>query len=234
MPSPTTPDASQQERLSRARAALRQVETRVGTDRQAWSRPSMPLAAELEELLPQGLRRGQVVSVTGSTSLMLALAAEASREGSWTAAIGMPAVGVVAAARRGMVLDRLALIPHPGVQAPQAVGACVDGMDLVMLGESLALSEADRRRLASRAKERGGGILAAGPWPGAHVTIVVERAVWSGLGAGDGRLRERELTAVVTGRREGPARRVRLVLDADQGMRRERAVTRLGVGEEVA
>src|SRR5690554_1973593 len=113
----STPEVSQQQRLNRARAALKGVEARIGAGRPAWDRPVFPLAPELERLLPEGLRRGQVVAVTGATSLMLALAARASAAGSWTAAIGMPTVGVVAAARRGIELSRLALIPHPGAHA---------------------------------------------------------------------------------------------------------------------
>lgn len=228
----TTSAASREERLSRARAALAGVESRIGAAREGWDRPVLPLASDLAPLLPDGLRRGQVVAVSGATSLMLALAAEASRAGSWTAVVGMPAVGVVAAARRGIELDRLALIPHPGAQAAQAVGACVDGMDLVLLGQGLALSEADRRRVASRARERGGVIIAAGDWTGAHVRLDVERSSWSGLGSGEGRLRERELTVAVSGRRQGGVRRVRVLLDTDPGLRWSRSGAR--VDEEVA
>ena len=234
MPIEPTPNPSQEERLSRARAALKGVETRLGAAREAWDRPALPLTADLAELMPEGLRRGQVVAVTGATSLMLALAAEASRAGSWTAAIGMPTVGVVAASRRGIELSRLALIPHPGAQAADAVGACVDGMDMVLLGERLALSDADRRRIGARVRERGGVVIAAGDWPAAHVRLDVERSVWSGLGAGDGRLRERELTVAVGGRRAGAARRVRVLLDSDLGTRWTRPGARIDVDEEVA
>ncbi|MFV0632689.1 MAG: hypothetical protein ACK5NO_01190 [Demequina sp.] len=230
----TDATATREERLSRARAALAGVEARIGTTREAWDRPMLPLASELEPLLPEGLCRGQVVEVSGATSLMLALAAGASREGSWTVAIGMPAVGVVAAARRGVDLSRFALIPHPGAQAAEAVGACVDGMDVVLLGPALALSDADRRRLSSRARERGSVIITAGAWVGAQVRLDVEKAAWTGLGVGDGRLRERELTVAVTGRSRAVATRVRVVLDADKELRPERAVVRIGVDEEVA
>ncbi len=214
----STSDVSQEQRLSRARAALKGVEMRIGAARPAWDQPALPLASELTSLLPEGLKRGQVVTVTGATSLMLALAAQASAAGSWTAAIGMPTIGVVSAARRGIALERLALIPHPGAQAVQAVSACVEGVDVVLLGERLALSDTDRRRLAARAKERGSLIVAAGPWQGAHVNLTVERSVWRGLGAGDGRLRSRELTVAVGGRRQGALRRVRVVLDSEPGM----------------
>ncbi|CAA9257662.1 MAG: hypothetical protein AVDCRST_MAG54-2310, partial [uncultured Actinomycetospora sp.] len=46
--------------------------------------PVLPVAGALAGLLPDGgLRRGSTVAVCGSTSLLLALLAEASRAGSW-------------------------------------------------------------------------------------------------------------------------------------------------------
>src|SRR6478736_530314 len=222
-----------QERLERARAALAAVQTRIGTTRsvtgtECWDTPALPLAPLLSDVLPGGLRRGQVVAVQGSTSLVLALVAEASREGSWAAMIGMPQVGVVAAARRGIELARLALVPHPGAQAPAVVGACVDGMDVVVLGPRLALADSDRRRLLARARERGAVLISAGPWDGAHITLSVEGSRWSGLGAGDGRLRERQLSVAVGSRASGQSRRVLLTLDSEPGLGRE---TRASVGQ---
>jgi len=223
-----------QTRLDRARAALGAVHQKVGVDRTPDEAPALPLADVLSDLMPQGLRRGQVVSVEGSTSLMLALGSAASAQGSWTAIVGLPRVGVVAAARRGIELSRLALMPHPGVQAAQVVGACVDGMDVVMLGPRLALSHADRRRLASRARERGSVLIVAEPWDGANVSLTVEGSRWRGLGSGDGRLREREMTVVVDGRSQGTRRRVNVTLDVDPGVAWARPGVRTTIDEEVA
>lgn len=209
-------------RLARARAALTAVESRVGSGREGWDSPTLPLATSLSEVLPGGLRRGQVVSVEGSTSLMLALAARASAEGSWTVAIGMPSLGIVAAARRGIELHRLALVPHPGVNVAAVAGACVDGMDVVLCGPGLALSDADRRRLVARARERGSVIVAAGSWAGAHARLVVEASRWEGLGAGDGRLRSRTLTVAIRAREGSPVSRVVLTLDQQRSLPRVR------------
>ena len=220
----------QSARLEKARAALASVQTRVGTNRsfgtgaECWDAPTLPLAPALSDVLPTGLRRGQVVAVQGSTSLVLALVAEASREGSWAAMIGMPSVGVVAAARRGIELARLALVPHPGAQAPAVAGACVDGMDVVVMGPRLALSDADRRRLAARARERGSVIISAGAWGGAHMNLAVTQNNWRGLGAGDGRLRTRDMLIEVTSRAGGQARRLALTLDADVTLRTRESV----------
>ncbi|WP_062377581.1 hypothetical protein [Demequina pelophila] len=202
-------------RLAKAREALAGVQRRVGTTRERWEAPVLPLAPVLDQVLPEGLRRGRVVAVDGSTSLLLALAAEASRAGAWTAFVGLPSVGVVAAARRGIDLDRVAAIPHPGAHAAAVAGACVEGMELVLLGTGLALSDADRRRLASRARERGAVLLCQGRWPGAHATVTALRSRWHGLGAGDGRLRGRDLTVQVEGRNAGAPRFVTVPLDGE-------------------
>ncbi|MDN4473108.1 hypothetical protein [Demequina zhanjiangensis] len=205
------------DRLAAARAALKEVEARVGVARDASER-AWRVDDEWNALLPDGLPRGRVVSVAGSTSLLLALAGQASREGAWVAAVGMPTVGVVAAARRGIDLSRLALVPEPGLQAAAVVGLCLEGVDVVMTGDRLAMSDSDRRRLASRAREQGALLLAVGAWPGAELSLEVERVRWSGLGAGDGRLRGREATVAVSGRRLGAVRRVRVELDVDRSL----------------
>ncbi|WP_084126362.1 hypothetical protein [Demequina sp. NBRC 110054] len=220
------------DRLAAARAALKEVEARVGVARDDSDR-AWPVDQAWSALLPDGLPRGRVVSVCGSTSLLLALAGQASQRGAWAAAVGMPAVGVVAARRRGIDLSRLALVPEPGVQAAAVLALCLEGVDVVMTGERLALSEADRRRLASRAREQGALLLSAGPWAGAELSLDVERVRWSGLGAGDGRLRGREATVVVTGRRAGAARRVRIALDVDHALASSRAAA-AETREEVA
>src|SRR5438045_2983301 len=61
----------------------------------------LPVLEPLQTLLPDGLRRGSTVAV-GSTSLALALAAGPSAAGSWTAAAGVPALGLTAAAELGV------------------------------------------------------------------------------------------------------------------------------------
>jgi len=212
-------EASRGDRLSAARAALKGAEERLSTTRLAWDAPRLPLAESLAPVLPDGLRRGQVVAVTGSTSLMLALAGEASRAGSWTSMIGMPHAGILAAAGRGVDLTRLALVPHPGIHAAAVVGACIDGMDVVLLGPRLAMSDADRRRVMAKAREGGSVLIVAGSWPGAHAVLEVKGVRWGGLGAGDGRLRHRELTVAIEGRARGAVKMVTIAVDVDRQWR---------------
>ncbi|HEX7805929.1 MAG TPA: hypothetical protein VF413_07190 [Cellulomonas sp.] len=163
-------------------------------------RPSLPVPGVLSGLLPDGLRRGSTVAVLGSTSHVLALLAEACSGGAWAAVVGQPTVGLLAAAQAGVDLERLAVVPQPGIEAPMVVAALLDGVDVVLVGPEAVLTDGDRRRLVSRARERGSVLLASGTWSGADVVLTAERGRWSGVGAGDGRLRTCELRVTRTGR----------------------------------
>ena len=169
----------------------------------------LPVHAELADLLPWGgLRRGSTVAVRGSTALLLALLAEATANGSWAAVVGMPDLGLLAAAELGVAVDRLALVPNPGGQPSAVVAALLDGVDLVAVGTAGSggrLTDALARRLSARARHRGAVLLPFGPWPGADLELSCERAVWSGLGDGHGHLNRRE--AVVCARGRGAAAR---------------------------
>lgn len=173
----------------------------------------LPVLPALEGLLPgAGLRRGATVSigsppgVGGVTSLALALVADASRLGSWVAAVGLPSLGLVAADELGVALERLVLVAAPERDAWGGVAAAlVDGFDLVVLhaGRS-GVRPADARRLAARARERGSVLLQLGPgWPeGADLQLQVTRARWEGLGDGHGHLQARKVRVSRSGRGE--------------------------------
>lgn len=163
-------------------------------------RPSLPVPPQLREILPEGLRRGSVTVVAGSTSLLLSLLAEASQAGSWGALVGAPSINLLAAAQAGVDLSRLVLVPGPGIDSAPAVAALLDGMDIVVVGPEVVLVDSDRRRLAARARERASVVLAMRPWQGASMTLTAERSQWSGLGVGHGRLRSRLLTVTRSGR----------------------------------
>lgn len=160
----------------------------------------LPVHPALAGLLPSGvLDRGATLVVNGSTSLVLAMLAEASQAGSWAALVGLPRVGVLAAHQLGLDLGRLVLVPAPGPDGPTVVAALIDGVDVVVVGD-VALADADRRRLSARARERGAVLVSTTPWAGAQVTLEAEMASWEGLGRGEGRLRSRRLTVRGGGR----------------------------------
>src|SRR5918995_4072846 len=187
----------------------------------------LPVVPALRPLLPnQGLRRGTTVTVSRSAALALALVAGASAAGSWVAAVGLPDLGILAAAETGIALERLALVPTPGPRAwPTVVAALLDAIDVVLVRSPPGLPPAQARRLAARARERGAVLVPLGPWSEpADLRLAVTASTWRGLGQGHGRLHSRQVEVLVTGR--GPAtreRRVHLWLPSPNG-----AITRAG------
>jgi hypothetical protein len=167
----------------------------------------LPVLPALAPLLPGGgLQRGTTVAVgtqdglPGATSLALALAAGASQAGSWVAAVGLGALGLVAATELGVALDRLVLVADPGRQR--------DGWASVV------------GRLVARARERGAVLMAVGgdlPGERSPVRLTVVTAAWTGLGEGWGHLAGRRMTVETGGRGEAARpRRAELWLpDAD-------------------
>jgi hypothetical protein len=189
----------------------------------------LPVHPSLAALLPDGgLRAGTTVAVRGSTSLLLTLLAEASRDGAWTVLVGYPAAGMAAAADAGCDLARTLVVPLPagsGVDAAAVLAALIDGMDVVVVGPEVVLLDQDRRRLTTRARDRETVLLAALPTPalsagfsplqrpsagrkastqqegwGAHVVLEATGGGWGGVDQGTGWLRRRTLRVRRTGR----------------------------------
>ena len=186
-------------------------------------RQLLPVDDALVPLLPGGgLRRGSIVATQGgaATSLVLATVAAASGQGSWVALVGLPSVGLVAAAELGVALDRLAVVDQPDRGSwAGVVAALVDAVDLVVVGPT-RVRPGDARRLAARARERGSVLLPVGmEWPEApDITLTVGAGRWEGLGAGSGHLRARRVRVQATGRRDAARpRSVELWLPAEGG-----------------
>ncbi|MCY4515813.1 MAG: hypothetical protein OXB99_01090 [Acidimicrobiaceae bacterium] len=184
----------------------------------------LPVADELAPLLTQpGLVPGSALAAQGPGALTLAtaFAAEVSRTGGWVTAVGLGRMGVSAVAERGVSLDRWVFVDEPGDAAAEVLNALIGNVDVVLLAAGVRLAAAHSRRLRTRLRERGtvvievaeerasrvgasGALGTAGPrGVGAFspdVTLTVERAAWTGLGLGHGRLRERRAEVVAVGR----------------------------------
>lgn len=185
-----------------------------------------------------GLRRGCIVAVEepglpgspgGSLSrppglalLCMTLAAGVSAAGAWCAAVGMPQLGVLAAAGAGVDLERLLLVPDPGSRWPQVAASLLEGCELVLLRPSTRPSPQVARRLAAHTRRSGGALVVADAggsgqgstvyprastlWEGAHVRLHAAHSQWVGIGDGHGRLRGRRVQVVATGRGGTPIR----------------------------
>ena len=168
---------------------------------------TVPVLDALVPLLPDtGLRRGQVVALVGpaATSLAFALAAGPSAAGAWVGAVGLPGLGLVAAAEAGVALERLVLVaaPDPAVWATVAA-TLVDAMDVVLLAPPRSARLGDVRRLQARVRERGAVVVHLGP-AGAFepdLTLTATSVLWHGLQRGAGHLRARQVTVTASGRR---------------------------------
>lgn len=160
----------------------------------------LPVHPALTGLFPWGgLRRGVTVAVRGSTSLLFALLAPPTETGSWAALVGLPDLGLRAAAELGVAVDRLALVPRPGANLPAVVAALLDGMDLVAV-DPARLTDSQLRRLSARARHRGAVLVSTGPWPGADLELTLARTRWTGLGDGHGYLEARDTLVAASGR----------------------------------
>lgn len=174
----------------------------------------LPVVPSLERLFPaRGMRRGAVVGVTGSVALALAVLVGPSQAGSWTAVVGLPDLGALAAEELGVDLARCALVPDPGPTWPTVVAALLDAIDVVAVRPPARVRASDARRLAARARERGSVLVVVGAWPeGPDVRLTVTGAEWRGLAQGHGALAGRRLSVVGSGRRAA-ARERRVAVD---------------------
>lgn len=188
----------------------------------------------LAGLFPEGgVRRGSTVRVPSSLSLVMALLAEPSTRGIWSAVVGLPDFGLVAAHEAGIDLAKLALIPEPGADLIQVVSALLDGVDVIVLGDTRRLRAGDRQRLAAKTRQKGAVLIATTHRAGTDVELEVAAGPgsWRGLvGDGHGRLSSRRVQVRVGGR-GGMAhrgRRASVLLPGPAG-----AVTDLGQAQSV-
>lgn len=200
---------------------LRKVVASTGTA-PAWQRTGtaeervVPVHSALAPLLPGGmLARGTIVSLPhwvappmggGCSYLALAMLAGATAGGSWVAAVNYPGFGIAAASGLGAVLSRILLV-EAGERWWEAVALLAGAVDMVLVPAPERSTAAQERGVAARVRvtdrQRGCALLFTGSWPGAHLSMRIERPVWGGLGQGTGNLTGRRVAVVAGGRRAG-------------------------------
>jgi hypothetical protein len=183
---------------------------------------TLPVIEPLASLLPSGsLVRGQAVACRGvaAPSLALALAVEAAAAGSWLAVVGMPWLGVEAAAELGIPLERLVRVDPGDSDWADITAAVLDGFEVVITPVPRRLPAAPLRRVQARVKARESVLVAVGdPRPlSADVVIESSTPMWEGIEHGWGHLRGRRVTVEVSGRRVPRPRRADLWLPAPGG-----------------
>ncbi|WP_207782817.1 hypothetical protein [Phytoactinopolyspora limicola] len=188
-------------RRQRAAEALAKV---AGTEHlyTALEEFSLPVLPAFHGLL-SGLPRGQVVSLDAPGALALALLAGASQEGSWSAVVGLPELGAVAAADLGCDLDRVLLVDRPADRWADVTAALLEAVDIVLLQPPARPQAGIVRRLTALARRSGCALITTGGWDGASVRLRVESSSWLGVQQGHGHLHSRRVKVVAEGRRTG-------------------------------
>ncbi|MFI5777260.1 hypothetical protein [Nocardia sp. NPDC051570] len=215
-----SPDMVTAERLAELRRRMAAIPARgvvpagrAPSDTELRAEP-LPVPSALVELLPEGgLAKGSVVAYSGVTSLLAGLLAAVTGSGGHAVAVGLPRLGLLAAAEMGAHLGRLALIPDPGSDPVEVASVLLDGVDLVVLGlGGLSIPPSRTRVLAARARSKGATlVVTGGAWAGATLRIDARIAGYEGLGRGRGRLRAIHLDVSVSAR-STPPRTGRLIL----------------------
>jgi hypothetical protein len=148
----------------------------------------LPVLEPLRAVLPEGLRRGTSVAVGGEArvSVLLALLAGASQAGSWVAVVGVPELGLAAAAELGLDLDRLLLVATPPpAQWATVVVALAEAVDVVVAAPRHRVRPADARKLAARVREQGAVLVRLAPVGSLHGDPVGGRAALGGAAPRD-------------------------------------------------
>jgi hypothetical protein len=167
----------------------------------------------LQPLFPWGgVQPGTSVAVAGhgSWSLALAIMAEALGSEGWLAVVGVPDLGLSAAAELGVRLDRVLMVETPSVaQWPTVVAALLEAVQIVAIAPGDRVGSRDARRLTARAREQGSVLLhldGARSWPTTvDVSLTTQAGGWEGLGDGHGHLRCRRVMITSSGRRGAAA-----------------------------
>ncbi|MFE7487937.1 hypothetical protein [Kitasatospora sp. NPDC057541] len=99
-------------------------------------------------------------------------------------AVGLPDLGLAAAAGYGIDLRRLVVVDHPGEHAAEVITALAAACPVVLAAAPVGVAPRALGRLAARLRRTGTVLLTPGPWPGAQLRLQVTVSRWSGLGDG--------------------------------------------------
>jgi hypothetical protein len=205
------------------RAELRAIAGRAQSSAVLASQRTRQVNGPFAALFPQGLRPGTSVAVRAARPSLesaamrnaITLAAGVVPADGWVAAVGVPSLGVLAAAEAGLALERLVFFAAPATVWGTVAIAAVDAFDVVVLSVPARPRAAEVRRLAGRARERSTTVIAMGPgvaaW-GGEARLLTSAVSWDGLGDGHGTLQSCRVSIELDGRGAVRPRQMDLVL----------------------
>lgn len=208
---------------SRAGEVLRLRREISRMQRRRSEHPLLPLDPAFSSLLPeQGLQTGTAYTVSPSPGLVLALLSAASGAGLWCAVVGMPTLGIEAAAAFGVELPRLILVPEPGDRWLAATSALAEVVPLIAVRPGGRVRDAEMSRLGARLRDRGSTLLVVesdlfGVWPQSEGTIRLHDQHWEGIGEGWGLIEGSTATVTARTRHDFLATSVRVRLPGSNG-----------------
>jgi hypothetical protein len=143
------------------------------------------------------------------------------------AVVGVPSLGLRAAAELGIALERLVMVAEPADPGPTGsetswatvMSALIDGFDLVVVRSAPHLRPGTARTLQARLQARGAVLIVVdepGPFT-CDLVVTAQHARWEGLELGAGRLQRRRLTLAASGRRLPRQRRLEVWLPGAGG-----------------
>lgn len=145
------------------------------------------------------LQPGHAYCVDSATLAMLLMAGP-SQNGSWCAVIGTESFGFEAAQSLGVDLSRVVLVPDPGDQPINVIGALLDVVGVIVIADQvrLRISDHDASRIQSRLQRHQAVLIAWGmAWPRAQAHLRLTQVQWLGIGQGEGHLQARQATIEV-------------------------------------
>jgi hypothetical protein len=126
----------------------------------------LPAPAPLAHLLPEpALRRGTITEVPGDAALIIALAGAAGAHG-YTAVVGMPSLGLLAAVNAGLDAATILLVDQPGRHWQAVVAELCRAVDLVIVDPGEPVTPTTTRRLEASLCRGQAAALTPAYWPG--------------------------------------------------------------------
>lgn len=177
---------------------LSQLQAKLRTSRHPDS--TVAVHPDLASAFGAGLHAGGVHTIFGSATIALGLLAAPSKQGSWCAAVGLPDLGLEAAANWGVQLNRLILVPKVGDHWLTVVADLVEATDVVLAATAPPLPGSVVARLTARLRSRQHTLLVFGDWPQPLSQIRATPVDWEGLAQGHGCLTGQRVRVEVTTR----------------------------------